>query len=109
MKAVRTQIAELLQALGREHPQALVSPLTVASKSSSESRKVAALRLLDHMRQHSARLIDETIMVSQELIRVSVLWAEQWHAALEEASRFYFSEGNYEAMYDLRPRFPERL
>ena len=37
-------------------------------------------------------------MVSQELIRVSILWQEMWHEGLEEASRYYFGDGNVEGM-----------
>jgi FKBP12-rapamycin complex-associated protein len=34
--------------------------------------------------------------VSQELIRIAILWHEEWHEALEEASRLYFGESNVE-------------
>ena len=37
-------------------------------------------------------------MVSEELIRVSILWLEQWHEALEDASRLYFGEHNVQGM-----------
>lgn len=33
-------------------------------------------------------------MVSDELIRVAILWHELWHEGLEEASRLYFGERN---------------
>ena len=36
--------------------------------------------------------------MSQELIRIAILWHEMWHEALEEASRLYFGESNVEAM-----------
>lgn len=43
-------------------------------------------------------------LVSEELIRVAILWHEQWHEALEEASRLYFAERNVEGMLEaLRP------
>ena len=29
----------------------------------------------------------QALMVSDELIRVAILWHEQWHEGLEEASR----------------------
>jgi FKBP12-rapamycin complex-associated protein len=38
--------------------------------------------------------------VSQELIRMAILWHEMWHEALEEASRQYFGENNVQAMMD---------
>ena len=39
-------------------------------------------------------------MVSEELIRVAILWHEMWHEYLEEASRLYFNDKNPEAMVD---------
>jgi len=50
------------------------------------------------MRQHSAVLVNQALMVSRELIRVAILWQEAWHEALEEASRLHFNEGNPEGM-----------
>lgn len=38
------------------------------------------------------------MLVSQELIRVAILWHELWHERLEEASRLYFAEHNPEGM-----------
>lgn len=89
----------LLTSLGQEHPQALVYPLTVAIKSDSISRQVAASNILDKMRAHSATLVDQAELVSHELIRVAVLWHEQWHEGLEDASRFFFGEYNIEKMF----------
>jgi FKBP12-rapamycin complex-associated protein len=37
-------------------------------------------------------------MVSDELIRTAILWHEQWHEGLEEASRLYFGERNIAGM-----------
>ena len=68
--------------------QALIYPLTVASKSQSTARKEAAQKILDKMRSHSAVLVEQALLVSKELIRVAILWHEMWHEALEEASRF---------------------
>jgi FKBP12-rapamycin complex-associated protein len=44
---VRRLIHELLTRVGRAHPQALVYPLTVASKSPVPTRKEAAIKILD--------------------------------------------------------------
>jgi FKBP12-rapamycin complex-associated protein len=80
-------IHELLTDVGRHHPQALIYPLTVAAKSQSIVRRDAAEKILAHMREHSRDLVQQAIMVSEELIRVAILWHEQWHEALEDASR----------------------
>ncbi|RYP21563.1 hypothetical protein DL765_002199 [Monosporascus sp. GIB2] len=97
---VRQSIHNLLADVGRNHPQALVYPLTVAMKSAQSSRrsKSAAL-IMDSMRAHSAKLVEQADTVSHELIRVAVLWHEQWHEGLEEASRLYFGDHNIEGMF----------
>ncbi|ALC39457.1 Tor, partial [Drosophila busckii] len=77
-------IHQLLMDIGKKHPQALVYPLTVASKSASLARKNAAFKILDSMRKHSPVLVEQAVMCSEELIRVAILWHEQWHEGLEE-------------------------
>ncbi|ORZ13215.1 armadillo-type protein [Absidia repens] len=96
---VRLLIHQLLTDIGKEHPQALVYSLTVASKSQSVPRKRATFAIIDRMRMHSAALVDQALMVSQELIRVAILWHEMWHEGLEEASRLYFGDRNVDAMF----------
>ena len=97
---VRQSIHNLLADIGRAHPQALVYPLTVAMKSAPNTRRSrSAMQIMDSMRQHSARLVEQADIVSQELIRVAVLWHEQWHEGLEEASRLYFGDRNIEGMF----------
>ncbi|KAI8981018.1 armadillo-type protein [Pilobolus umbonatus] len=95
---VRLLIHQLLTDIGREHPQALVYSLTVASKSQSVPRRRATSVIMDRMRMHSAVLVEQALMVSQELIRVAILWHEMWHEGFEEASRLFFGDRNVEAM-----------
>ena len=84
----------MLTEVGKLHPQALVYPLTVASKSSSAVRKKAALTIMDRMKEHSPIIVEQALLVSHELIRVAILWHELWHEALEEASRLYYTDHN---------------
>lgn len=67
--------------------QALIYPLTVATKSQSLARKTAANKILDSMSSHWSKLVEQAKLVSNELIRVAILWHEMWHEGLEEASR----------------------
>ncbi|KAK3682072.1 phosphatidylinositol 3-kinase tor2 [Podospora appendiculata] len=116
-RRVQQSIHNLLADVGRAHPQALVYPLTVAMKSWHNSRRVkSATQIMDSMRQHSSRLVEQAEIVSQELIRVAVLWHELWHEGLEEASRLYFGDHNIEGMFsaleplhDLLERGPQTL
>ncbi|KAI0316749.1 atypical/PIKK/FRAP protein kinase [Amylostereum chailletii] len=95
---IRTNITNLLTDVGKHHPQALIYPLTVASKSNSVSRKKAATDIMDRMREHSPVIVEQALIVGNELIRVAILWHEQWHEKLEEASRLYYTEHNPEGM-----------
>jgi FKBP12-rapamycin complex-associated protein len=56
---IRRNINNLLIDLGKHHPQALVNPLVVASKSPSAARKTAALNIMDRMRDHSATIVEQ--------------------------------------------------
>eukprot|EP00884_Botryococcus_braunii_P019425 jgi/Botrbrau1/6166/Bobra.0344s0007.1 len=97
-KDIRELIHTLLTRVGRHHPQALIYPLLVACKSSSAERKKAAQNVLSNLRIHSPALVEQAQLVSQELIRMAILWHEMWHEALEEASRQYFGDNNVQAM-----------
>ncbi|EKM51709.1 uncharacterized protein PHACADRAFT_262011 [Phanerochaete carnosa HHB-10118-sp] len=95
---IRRNINNLLSDVGRHHPQALIYPLTVASKSNSALRHTAALNIMDRMREHSPTIVEQALIVSRELIRVAILWHEQWFEGLEEASRYYFNDHNPDGM-----------
>ncbi|EEH19714.1 hypothetical protein PABG_01973 [Paracoccidioides brasiliensis Pb03] len=96
---VRGAVHRLLAEVGKAHPQALVYPLTVATMSNVVRRSQSASHIMDSMRQHSPRLVEQAEIVSHELIRVAVLWHELWHEGLEEASRLYFGDHNVEGMF----------
>uniref|UniRef100_T1ISC3 Serine/threonine-protein kinase TOR n=1 Tax=Strigamia maritima TaxID=126957 RepID=T1ISC3_STRMM len=92
-------IHQLLMDIGKQHPRALIYPLTVAFKSASPARNNAAKKILKSMCEHSNTLVQQARMVSDELIRVAILWHELWHEGLEEASRLYFGERNTNGMF----------
>lgn len=56
---IRRNITSLLTDVGKHHPQALIYPLTVASKSPSTLRKDAALAIMDRMKQHSPAIVEQ--------------------------------------------------
>ncbi|KAL1494336.1 hypothetical protein ABEB36_009951 [Hypothenemus hampei] len=95
---VSKNIHHLLVDIGKIHPQALVYPLTVASKSNSPIRRSAANKILKSMSEHSPTLVRQAYMAAEELIRVAILWHEIWHEGLEEASRLFFGERNVDGM-----------
>ncbi len=99
--SVRSVLHPLLIRLGKKHPQALMYPLSVLVKSPVSERKEAAENLMNSLKKHSYALVEDALMVSSELIRVAILWLEQWHEGLEDASRLYFGEGNVSGMLDV--------
>ncbi|AAS53791.2 AFR420Wp [Eremothecium gossypii ATCC 10895] len=115
-QTVSRSLLSLLSDLGKAHPQALVFPLTVAIKSESVSRQRAALSIMEKMRMHSSNLVEQAELVSNELIRIAVLWHELWYEGLEDASRQFFGEHNTEKMFatleplhEMLKRGPETL
>lgn len=113
---IRDLIKHLLSDVGKAHPQALIYPLTVASKSQQTARKETAEDIMLRMKDHSRLIVEQASLVSTELIRSAILWHEQWHEGLEEASKFYFGEHNPEGMFavleplhDMVQKGPETL
>lgn len=51
----------------------------------------------------------QALLVSQELIRVAILWHEMWHEGLEEASRQFFGEKNIEGMFNILEPLHQKL
>ncbi|WAR26259.1 MTOR-like protein [Mya arenaria] len=92
-------IPQLIARIDTPRTLALIYPLTVASKSAVQARQNAANKILKNMREHSNTLVQQAILVSEELIRVAILWHELWHEGLEEASRLYFGERNVKGMF----------
>ncbi len=56
-------VHQLLTDIGKQHPQALIYPLTVASKSNSQIRHNAAKKILKNMSDHSSTLVQQAILV----------------------------------------------
>ena len=56
---IKRLIHQLLTEIGKEHPQALIYPLTVASKSQNSNRKKAALAVTEKLRSHSPVLVEQ--------------------------------------------------
>ncbi|GMR53581.1 hypothetical protein PMAYCL1PPCAC_23776, partial [Pristionchus mayeri] len=87
--------------VAKKYPQSLVNALTVASKSSNETRAVHASHLLTLLSKIYPNLVNEAKVVSDELVRCAILWHELWHESLEEASRLYFQEKDIRGMLEI--------
>ncbi|KAK0535707.1 phosphatidylinositol kinase- protein kinase tor1 [Tilletia horrida] len=96
---VRALIHVLMCELGKAHPQALVYALGVASKSPLPLRSKVADDIMQEIRKLFPDLVEQTEIVTKELIRVAILWNEMWNEALEEASRLYFTDLNVDGMF----------
>eukprot|EP00656_Telonema_subtile_P051269 TRINITY_DN6855_c0_g1_i1.p1 TRINITY_DN6855_c0_g1~~TRINITY_DN6855_c0_g1_i1.p1 ORF type:complete len:1752 (-),score=590.30 TRINITY_DN6855_c0_g1_i1:111-5366(-) len=93
-ETVRDQICELLSRIGAQHPQAVVWPLSVASKTQTGKVMDAVMHSLQ---AHSGELVQQASMVAHELVRVAILWEEQWTARIHEAHAHYL-KGDEAAM-----------
>ena len=81
----------------------------VAARSASDNRRRNAEEVIAEIQSHSPNLVAQTKLVSDELIRIAILWHEQWHEALEEASRLYFGECDVDGMLGVLLPLHDRL
>jgi len=61
-------VGQLLCDVGRAHPQALIYPLAVATKSRDPQRREAANKVLKNMREHSMTLVQQAVLVSSSSV-----------------------------------------
>ena len=60
------------------------------------------MHVLHSIRLHSPTLVVQASLVSSELVRVAILWLEQWHEAIDDASKHWFTAvRNADAVYAL--------
>ncbi|KAL7715888.1 Serine/threonine-protein kinase TOR [Entamoeba marina] len=107
--AVKRVMTDLLTMIGKRHPQALVYPLTVASKSPSYDRRKTAMSVIEKIRTDSGHLVEQALLVSEELVRVAILWHEAWHEALEEASKEFYVNHSFTGMMAMLQPLYDRL
>jgi len=108
---IKDVLHRLLIAVGKEHPHALVYPLTVAAKSVNVLRQDAAKHILHELRrtEGNSDLVDQVQLVSNELIRVAILWNEEWMEALEDASKAHMQEKDTQAMLEILEPIHEKI
>ncbi|KAI8322743.1 hypothetical protein GQ54DRAFT_141261 [Martensiomyces pterosporus] len=108
-------IKQLLVEVGKFHPHAILFSLYVAARSDHLERSQAAKDVLAKLHDLSPEVVEETEIVSRELIRITLLFPEMWQEALDNASKCYYGQGDpVEMMKVLRPlheraRNPETL
>ncbi|KAJ2885848.1 phosphatidylinositol kinase- protein kinase tor1 [Coemansia asiatica] len=108
-------IKQLLVEVGKFHPNAILFSLYVAARGDHPERSQAAKDVLAKLHDLTPELVEETEVVSRELIRITLLFPEMWHDALDAASKYYFKQNDpMEMMRILQPlhdraRNPETL
>lgn len=82
----RRILGELLVRVGSRYPHAFIYPLTVSEKSTEAVRRKMAENVLEGIRQSCDQLVKEASLISNELVRMAILWPEKWVAALQAAA-----------------------
>ncbi|CAD2214805.1 FKBP12-rapamycin complex-associated protein [Angomonas deanei] len=85
-KHARAILADLLVRVGTKYPEALIYPLTVAEKSPDATRRVMAERVLTGIRATNSQMVEGASLISNEMVRIAILWTEKWHAAIQQAA-----------------------
>ncbi|KAI9501402.1 phosphatidylinositol kinase- protein kinase tor1 [Coemansia sp. RSA 1358] len=108
-------IRQLLTEVGKFHPHAILFSLYVAARSDHPERSQAAKDVLAKLHDLSPELVEETEVVSRELIRITLLFPEMWQEALDNASKCYYGQRDPVEMMKIlaplheRARNPETL
>ncbi|ESL06235.1 phosphatidylinositol kinase related TOR-like 1 [Trypanosoma rangeli SC58] len=85
-KAARSILTELLVRVGSKYPHALIYPLTVTEKSPEAIRQLMAERVLRGIRVSNGPMVGEASLISNEMVRIAILWAEKWHSHIQQAA-----------------------
>ncbi|KAJ2473934.1 phosphatidylinositol kinase- protein kinase tor1 [Coemansia sp. RSA 2322] len=101
-------IKQLLVEVGKFHPHAILFSLYVAARSDHVDRSQAAKDVLAKLHDLSAEVVEETELVSRELIRITLLFPEMWQEALDNASKCYYGQNNPEEMMKILKPMHER-
>ncbi|KAJ2576487.1 hypothetical protein EV177_010938, partial [Coemansia sp. RSA 1804] len=108
-------IRQLLTEVGKYHPHAILFSLYVAARSDHAERSQAAKAVLAKLNDLMPELVEQTEIVSRELIRITLLFPEMWQEALDNASKCCYDQKNYVEMMKIlaplhrRARTPETL
>lgn len=100
---VQRGVKSLLTKIGTEHPHVAVYPLTVAKGAygnHQQKKSKAAREILEELKLHHEEIVEQAELVSNELVRVAVLWTDIWYESLEEASKLYFVNHNVKEMLE---------
>ncbi|KAJ1889399.1 phosphatidylinositol kinase- protein kinase tor1, partial [Kickxella alabastrina] len=101
-------IKQLLVEVGKLHPNAVMFSLYVAARSEHPERSQAAKDVLAKLHDLVPELVIETEIVSQELIRITLLFPEMWHDAIESAYRTYYEREDLDEMMHILHSMHER-
>ena len=101
-KALADSVLNLLIAIARTHPQALLYTLNSGSAHAGDesSRRNKILAKIVEMHADGQQLVNDASLVCRELVRCAVLWPEMWYDALDRLCAQYSVDGNLQAAYD---------
>jgi serine/threonine-protein kinase mTOR len=102
-------IIDLLKKVAKHHPHALLYALTMAIRTNSAERIKVANSVLQEMREFHSSMVEDTLLVTEELIRCSVLWKEAWHEGISDASQLYFGGKDIPGMIAILKNLHEQL
>ncbi|KAJ2825259.1 phosphatidylinositol kinase- protein kinase tor1, partial [Coemansia erecta] len=88
-ESTRRLIRQLLVEVGKSHPHAVLFSLYVAARSDHAERSHAAKDVLAKLHDVYPELVEETELVSRELIRITLLFPELWMKAITDVDAYY--------------------
>ncbi|KAJ2658570.1 phosphatidylinositol kinase- protein kinase tor1 [Coemansia sp. RSA 1199] len=105
-ESTRRLVQQLLVEVGKSHPHAIMFSLYVAARSEHVERSLAAKDVLAKLHDMYPKLVEETELVSRELIRITLPFPEMWTKSIYSlASKYNGGHGISEIARELQSHY----
>ncbi|KAJ2121753.1 phosphatidylinositol kinase- protein kinase tor1 [Coemansia sp. RSA 720] len=105
-ESTRRLVQQLLVEVGKSHPHAIMFSLYVAARSEHVERSLAAKDVLAKLHDMYPQLVEETELVSRELIRITLPFPEMWTKSIYTlASKYNGGHGISEIARELQSHY----
>ena len=90
-RRTRQLLVALISRVGIAFPNALLFPLSVCHNTAEPKslRRSAAKKILAAVREAHPAVARDAQIISEDLIRMAILWPERWNEALQAASKMH--------------------
>lgn len=98
---LREIVEKLLCLISDSIPHSVLYSLFVPLRSSNQDRQISSTNVLNQLRTKFPQMVNKTIKFTNELIRVAASWFEIYRSRVDEATRAFFLNNDYQRMVNI--------